>query len=205
MNEPLPQPKSTLIIACGAIAKEIEAIKKLNGLQHIVLQCLPADLHNRPEKIPGKLRDSIAQYRDQYEQILIGYADCGTGGEIDRIIAEEGIERLPGAHCYAFFAGQKEFAEIADQELGTLYLTDFLVRHFDRLIIRGLKIDEYPELEQMYFGNYRRLMYLAQTDDSQLQEMAMQAAKRLQLDYEYKATGYGELQTSLQSLIAVSN
>jgi len=195
--------EDTLIIACGALAKEIEQIKKLNDWPHLKLQCLPAELHNRPEWIPDRLREAIAKYRDEYDQIFIAYADCGTGGEIDKIIAEYGLERLPGPHCYSFFAGQKSFLELADQEPGTLYLTDFLTRHFDRLMIRGLKIDKHPELEEMYFANYQRLVYLAQTEDKELQKQAQAAADRLKLEYVYQRTGYGELQTSLESLIAI--
>ncbi|MFK8019347.1 MAG: DUF1638 domain-containing protein [Pseudomonadales bacterium] len=202
MADPAQKPQDTLIIACGAIAKEIEQIKKSNGWSHLKLQCLPAELHNRPEWIPDRLREAISKYRDEYDQIFVGYADCGTGGEIDKIIAEYGLERLPGPHCYSFFSGQQDFLELADQEPGTLYLTDFLTRHFDRLMIRGLKIDKHPELEEMYFANYRRLVYLAQTDDQDLQKQAQAAADRLKLEYVYQRTGYGELQTSLESLIA---
>lgn len=196
-NAIVPQAESVLIIACGALAREINQLKKLNGWSHVKLQCLEADLHNRPDWIPGKLREAIAKYRDQYEQIFIGYADCGTGGEIDRIIGEEGLERLPGAHCYAFFAGVDEFAEIAEEELGTFYLTDFLVLHFDRLIVRGLKMDKHPELAEMYFAGYKRLIYLAQTDNPKLTAAAEKAADYLGLEFKRIFTGYGELESSL--------
>jgi hypothetical protein len=186
-----------LIIACGALAREINQLKVLNGWSHVKLQCLEAELHNRPEKIPGKLRAAIDRYRDQYEHIFIGYADCGTGGEIDRICEEEGLERLPGAHCYAFFAGLAEFDQLAEQEPGSFYLTDFLVRHFARLIIRGLGIDKHPELAEMYFGNYKRLVYLAQTQDPELTVAAKEAAAYLGLEFEYVYTGYGELESGL--------
>jgi hypothetical protein len=186
-----------LIIACGALAREINQLKVLNGWSHVKLQCLEAELHNRPEKIPGKLRAAIDRYRDQYEHIFIGYADCGTGGEIDRICEEEGLERLPGAHCYAFFAGLTEFDQLAEEEPGSFYLTDFLVRHFARLIIRGLGIDKHPELAEMYFGNYKRLVYLAQTQDPELTVAAKEAAAYLGLEFEYVYTGYGELESGL--------
>lgn len=193
----VPHAESVLILACGALAREINELKKLNGWSHVKLQCLEADLHNRPEWIPGKLREAIAKYRDQYEQIFIGYADCGTGGEIDRIIDEEGLERLPGAHCYAFFTGVEAFEKVAEQELGTFYLTDFLVLHFERLIVRGLKIDKHPELTEMYFAHYNRLVYLAQTDNPKLTAAAQQAAEYLGLAYQRIFTGYGELESSL--------
>lgn len=195
--KPLPPAESVLIIACGALAREINQLKVLNGWSHVKLQCLEAELHNRPEKIPGKLRAAIDRYRDQYEHIFIGYADCGTGGEIDRICEEEGLERLPGAHCYAFFAGLTEFDQLAEEEPGSFYLTDFLVRHFARLIIRGLGIDKHPELAEMYFGNYKRLVYLAQTQDPELTVAAKEAAAYLGLEFEYVYTGYGELESGL--------
>lgn len=191
------QAASVLIIACGALAREINQLKLLNGWSHVKLQCLEAELHNRPEKIPGKLRAAIDKYRDQYAQIFIGYADCGTGGEIDRICEEEGLERLPGAHCYAFFAGLTEFDQLAEEELGSFYLTDFLVRHFERLIIRGLGIDKHPQLAEMYFGHYKRLVYLAQTRDSELTAAAEKAARYLGLEFKHVFTGYGELESGL--------
>ena len=192
-----PPAESVLIIACGALAREIQQLKLLNGWSHVKLQCLEAELHNQPKKIPGKLREAIAKYRGQYEQIFVGYADCGTGGEIDRIIEEEGLERLPGAHCYAFFTGVLAFDRLAEEELGTFYLTDFLTRHFDRLIVRGLKIDKYPELTSAYFGHYKRLVYLSQTHDPQLVAAAAQAADYLGLAFQHVHTGYGELESTL--------
>ena len=144
-----------------------------------------------------QLQAAIDKYRDQYEHIYIGYADCGTGGQIDRIIEKEGLERLPGAHCYAFFQGVEAFDELAAEELGTFYLTDFLARHFERLIIRGFKLDEHPELVGMMFGNYKRLVYLSQTDDTALMEAAQKAAQYLGLDFRHIHTGYGELESSL--------
>ncbi|MEZ5538127.1 MAG: DUF1638 domain-containing protein [Thiolinea sp.] len=193
----VPQAESVLIIACGALAREIQQLRLLNGWSHVKLQCLEAELHNRPEKIPGKLRAAIAKYRDQYEHIFIGYADCGTGGEIDRIIEQEGLERLPGAHCYAFFTGLAEFEQLAEEELGSFYLTDFLVRHFERLIIRGLGIDKHPQLAKMYFGHYKRLVYLAQTHDPELMTAAEKAAEYLGLEFKHVYTGYGELESGL--------
>lgn len=192
-----PEPASVLIIACGALAREISTLIRLNDWTHVELQCLSAELHNRPEWIPAKLRAAIAKYRDQYAQIFVGYADCGTGGEIDQIIAEEGLERLPGAHCYAFFTGLAKFDQLAAEEIGSFYLTDFLVRHFERLIIRGLKLDQHPELQSLYFAHYRRLVYLAQTDDAELAETARQAAVYLGLDFKRVYTGYGKLASGL--------
>jgi len=188
----------TLVIACGALAREIHQLKKTNGWDHLELTCIDAALHFYPEKIPEQLRAKIRENRDQYDDIYIAYAECGTRGEIDKIIEEEGIERLPGAHCYQFFAGEESFAQMSDDEPGTFYLTDFLARHFDRLVMRSLGLDKHPELRDMYFGNYKRLIYLAQTTDEALEQAAREAAKTLGLDYEHVHTGYGELESSLR-------
>ena len=186
-----------LIIACGALARELKAVIAANGWQHVQLHCLPADLHNRPDRIPEAVREQIRASRERFARILVGYADCGTGGLLDRVLEEEGVERLPGAHCYEFYAGTPAFTALADAEPGSFYLTDFLVRHFDRLVIRELGIERHPELASMYFGNYRRLIYLAQAEDAQLHEQARQAAARLGLEFHYRFTGYGGLQTAI--------
>ena len=189
---------STLIIACGALAHEIVALRRANQWPHLEVQCLPAELHNRPEKIPQAVRDKIRQNKGRYASMFVAYADCGTGGLLDAVLQEEGVERIPGAHCYEFFAGSAAFAELADAEPGTFYLTDFLVAHFDRLIIHGLGIDRHPELMPMYFGNYRRLVYLAQLESPDKRAAAERAAARLGLAFEYRVTGYGGLEQSLR-------
>ena len=166
------------------------------------MKCIDAKLHFRPEKIGAAVRERIARHRDQYERIYIGYAECGTAGEIDKIIEEEGIERLPGAHCYQFFAGASVFDELADAEPGTFYLTDFLVRHFRSLVVTALKLDQHPELRDAYFGNYTRVVYLSQTHDEALLAGAIAAAEYLQLNFEHKHCGYGELETSLAAVAA---
>lgn len=197
MTTATPEREPSLIIACGALAKEIQHLKVLNGWEQFRVQCLDAELHNHPDQIPEKLQAAIDKYRDQYEHIYIGYADCGTGGQIDRIIEKEGLERLPGAHCYAFFQGVEVFDQLAAEELGTFYLTDFLARHFERLIVRGFKLDKHPELVGMMFGNYKRLVYLSQTDETALMEAAQKAAQYLGLEFRHIHTGYGELESSL--------
>jgi hypothetical protein len=192
-----------LVIACGALAREIVWLQKLNGWSQMDLQCLDAELHNRPKLIPQKLREKIEQYRSQYEHIFVAYADCGTGGEIDRVLAEAGdsVERLPGAHCYSFYAGEPRFTEIAAQELGTFYLTDFLVEHFDRLVIRGLKLDKHPQLRDQYFANYKLVVYLSQRDDPDLVVRAKRAAEFLGLEFRHEKSGYGDLENGLQEQI----
>lgn len=183
----------TLLIACGALAREMLALIAANGWSHLTLECLPAGLHNRPEKIPDAVRNKIREKRAEFEHILVAYADCGSGGLLDKMLAEEGVERIGGPHCYSFYAGADAFEALHEEELGTLYLTDYLARHFETLIIKGMGIDRFPQLMEQYFENYKRVVYLAQTEDAALQEKAKAAAERLGLSYEYRFTGYGEL------------
>ena len=191
-----------LVIACGALAREIAALRRANDWPHLDVRCLPPDLHNRPERIPGAVRDAIRANREQYAAILVAYGDCGTGGALDDVLREEDVERIPGAHCYEFFAGSDAFAELADEEPGTFYVTDFLLRHFDRLVIRGLGLDRHPELAAQYFANYRRLLYLAQIDVPERLHAARAAAERLGLEFAHRATGYGALATTLHATVA---
>ena len=192
-------PARTLVIACGALAREIAALVRQHGWNTIDVQCLPAIWHNFPERIPGGVRAKIraARAHGTVGRIFVAYGDCGTGGALDAVLEEEGAERVPGAHCYAFFTGREGFAALHEAEPGTLYLTDYLARNFDRLIIRGLGIDRHPELEAQYFGHYRRLVHLAQTRDEALRSAARAAAKRLGLAFEHRFTGYGELEPFL--------
>jgi len=191
----LPQP--ALVIACGALAKEITTLIDINQWSHLRVQCVPAKIHNTPEQIPDAVRSLIHKARDKYAHIYIAFADCGTGGLLDTVISEEKVERLPGAHCYEFFAGSEAFREMSEDALGTFYLTDFLARHFDRIIIEELGIAKHPELRDMYFGNYTKLIYLAQTDNPELIQMAQDAASKLNLEYEYRRTDYGDLEKGL--------
>jgi hypothetical protein len=191
-----PAARRTLIIACGALAREIVHLQR-GPLAHIDVTCLPANLHNRPERIPVEMRRKIQESRAAYDEILCLYADCGTGGELDRVLGEEAVTRIAGAHCYEFFAGAGDFAAMMDEEPGTFFLTDFLVRHFDRLVITGLGLDRFPQLRDDYFGNYRRLVYLAQFEDSALTVKAQAAAARLGLAFERRLTGLGGLGTFL--------
>lgn len=200
-RDPAAQSSPILIIACGALAQEIVQLQTLNGWNHLHLKCLDAELHNRPHLIAGKLREKIAQHRNEYNNIFVAYADCGSGGEIDRVLEDENIERLPGAHCYSFFAGEQRFKEISEQELGSFYLTDFLAKHFERLVIKGLKLDQHPELRDQYFGNYTRVVYLSQEDNPSVRSLAKNAALFLGLDFEHEHCGYGDLQTGLESQI----
>ena len=188
---------SSLVIACGALAHEITALKRMSGWDHLVVACLPASLHNRPEQIATKVKQKIDESRDKYRSIFVAYADCGTGGMLDRVLEKEGIERLPGAHCYEFFMGSDQFEKYSNQEPGTFYLTDFLAQHFERLIMVELGIRDHPELLEMYFSNYTKLIYLSQSDTPRFLAMARAAAETLKLDFEHVVTGYGELRVEL--------
>jgi hypothetical protein len=191
---------AALVIACGALAREIVALREVNGWTHLDVACLPAELHNTPARITDAVREKIRANRDRYASMFVAYGDCGTGGQLDVMLAEENVERTPGAHCYEFFAGAETFASLADDEPGTFYVTDFLLRHFDRLVIRGLGLDRHPELARQYFGNYRKLVYLAQAPSPQRIADARAAARRLDLEFDFRATGYGHLEQSLRTV-----
>ena len=188
---------SVLLVACGAISHEVVAVMSRHGWGHVRVQCLPAELHNRPERIPEAVREKVRAARGRFDHVFVAYADCGTGGLLDAVCEEEGVERIPGAHCYEFYAGNRAFAVLAEEEPGTFFLTDFLTRHFERLMIRGLGLDRHPELLPMYFGNYTRVVYLSQRQDPALVEQARAAAARLGLEFEHRHTGYGELEQVL--------
>ena len=187
-----------LVIGCGALAEELSALKRANQWTALDIKCLDAALHNRPERIADRLESVLAQHHAEYTNILIAYADCGTGGGVDRVAQQFNAQRLPGAHCYEFYATSPVFAALAEAEPGTFYLTDFLVRHFDRLVIEEMKLDEHPELEEMLFGRYRKVVYLAQGDSSELLDQAERAATRLKLPLEVVTTGYGLLAKTVE-------
>jgi hypothetical protein len=189
---------SVLLIACGALAREILALKSANGWTHLDLQCLPAILHNHPERIVPAVRAAVARYRDAYDRIFVVYADCGTGGQLQSACDEMGIDMVAGPHCYAFFEGVDTFA--AHDEITAFYLTDFLVRQFDAFVWEPLGLNRHPQLREMYFGNYDRLVYQPQTDDPVLTAKARECAERLDLRFERRFTGYGDLTTALAGL-----
>jgi hypothetical protein len=190
--------RNPLVIGCGALARELVDLTRRAGLPAMDLTCLPASLHNRPERIPGAVQARIRRARsDGYDRIFVAYADCGTGGLLDRVLEAEGVARLEGAHCYEVYAGRAAFAALHDRDPGTFYLTDYLVRNFDRLVVRGLGLDRHPELLPIYFGNYRRLVFLAQADDPDLAVRAAAAADQLGLAFERRLVGLGELVSSV--------
>ncbi|MBA4350456.1 MAG: hypothetical protein C0427_04310 [Rhodobacter sp.] len=186
-----------LLIACGALAHEILALKKTNGWDHLDLQCLPANLHLWPDRIPTAVEASVAQHRAAYDRLFVVYADCGTGGLLQEKCKELGVEMVEGPHCYSFFEGNAAFAEKAETEFTAFYLTDFLVRQFDAFVWRPMGLDRHPELRDMYFGNYTKLVYQAQLDDPALDAKARDCAARLGLAYERRFTGYGDLAPAL--------
>jgi hypothetical protein len=190
-----------LVIACGALARELIALVETNGWRHLDIQCLPAIWHNTPEKIPEGVRDAIHKARGtgRYREVFVAYGDCGTGGLLDKVIEAEGVQRIDGPHCYSFFSGNDAWKTHED-EITAFYLTDYLARHFETLVWKGFGLDRHPELKDMMFANYTKVVYLAQTEDARLQELARQAADMLGLDYEYRFTGYGDLATSLDKL-----
>ena len=193
-----------LLIACGALAREIVDLIERNHWTAFDVQCLPAKWHNTPEKIVPGVREKIRAAKGHYKSIFVLYGDCGTGGLLDKLLEEEGVERIDGPHCYAFFSGNEAFAAKAEDEFTAFYLTDYLARHFDKLIWAGLGLDRHPELLPLYFGNYTKIIYLAQTRDEDLAKKAMAAARKLGLDYEYRFVGYGELESDLEQRAGAS-
>lgn len=189
----MPDRPRVLILACGALAREYLDLIERNGWDNVTLECLPAKLHNTPDLITDAVRERLDRAEGSFDHILVGYADCGTGGLLDVLLTERNINRLPGAHCYEFFATSAVFADLADAEPGTLYLTDYLAKHFDRLIWETLGLDRWPELRDQYFGNYTRVVYLSQVDNPETYAAARQAAVRLGLEFAHIPTGYGEM------------
>jgi hypothetical protein len=190
-----------LVLACGALAREVLAVVRLNAWTHVDVRCLPAKLHLRPELIAGAVDAMLRELAPAYDRAFVAYADCGTNGKLDRVLALHGAERIGGLHCYGFFAGDDAWEAMQDVEPGTFYLTDFLARHFDAFVLHPLWLDRHPELMADVFGNYRRLVYLAQTDDPELTARAEAAAERLGLAFERRLTGYGELVPSLTRFV----
>ncbi len=186
-----------LIVGCGALAREILAIAGRHGWSHVDLHCLPAILHNHPDRIPAAVEAAVGDHAGRYESVFVAYADCGTGGRLRAVCERLGVEMIDGPHCYAFYEGHEAFAARAEEEITAFYLTDFLARQFDAFVWRPLGLDRHPELRDAYFGQYEKLVYLAQTDDDALDAQARSAAARLGLAFERRRTGYGDLAPAL--------
>ncbi len=187
---------NTLLIACGALAHEIIALNKANQWDCFTVECVPAKIHWSPQKIPGAIKKKIRDSRDRFDKIYVLFGDCGTAGDLDKILEEENVERIGGPHCFSFLAGNDYFAELGEADgISAFFLTDFMVKHFDKFFWESLWLDKHPELLSMYFGNYTKVIYTAQIKDEQFEQEAKAIAGRLGLEYEYRYTGYGDLQT----------
>lgn len=202
MNEFAPpqqiKPEKLLVIACGMIAREVLAVRERHGFEHLELRCLPAEYHYYPDRIPPAMDAAITEARDEgFRHIFVGYGDCGTGGMLDKVCEKHGVERMAGPHCFAFYQGIDAFEKIADDDFTSFYMTDFLCRQFDAFFMRPLGLDRHPELAKDYFGHYEKVVYLAQTDDPELDKVAERAARMLGLAYEKRRTGYGDLDQAL--------
>jgi len=181
------------------IAREIIAVRDMSGLDHLDLTCLPAEFHYRPDRIAPALDAAILKARAQgYGSIFVGYADCGTGGDLDRVCAAHGVERIAGPHCFAFYQGLADFTKVAEDDMTSFYMTDFLCRHFDAFFMKPMGLDRHPELAKDFFGNYEKVVYLAQTETPELEAVAIRAADMLGLAYERRFTGYGDLTLALK-------
>jgi len=189
-----PAPQKLRVIACGMIAREILAIRQQFGLDHIELKCLPAIYHHYPDRIAPAVERAIKRARREgIERIFIGYADCGTGGALDHVCEKYGVERIAGPHCFSFYVGNEAFATRWDDDMTSFFMTDFLARQFEAFLVKPLGLDRHPELRDLYFGNYSKMIYLAQTDDPELSRKAEEAASFLGLAYERRFTGFGDL------------
>ncbi len=194
-----PSKKPARIIACGMIAREVLAINEQISGQPFDLKCLPAEFHHHPRKIAPALDIAISAAKSEgYRDIIVGYADCGSGGEIDKVCEKHRVTRINGPHCFAFYLGNDQFDQNDGDYITTFFITDFLARHFETFLLIPLGLDKHPELLPMYFGNYTRALYLAQTQDRELDDKAKAAAKFLGLTYERQFTGYGDLSTALK-------
>ncbi len=182
--------KKRLVLGCGALVYElVELTQSEEAEQKIDLHCLPEHLHNTPQFIALEVDSFLVEHGHKYQDIFVAYGDCGSAGELDKVLAKHQAQRLPGAHCYEFFAGSQLYNAMLEEELGSFFLTDYLVRFFERIMMKGLGLDDQPELRDMYFKHYKRLVYLAQTEDTELQLMAKQHAEQLGLNYEYRFVG----------------
>ncbi|MEP0944112.1 MAG: DUF1638 domain-containing protein [Rhizobiaceae bacterium] len=196
-----PNPAPVRVIGCGMIAREILTITDQLGLENIDLKCLPAMWHHYPDKIAPGVDAAIHKAKDEgFKNIFVAYADCGTGGHLDAVCRKHSVERIAGPHCFSFYMGNDQFEDQADDLLTSFFMTDFLARHFQTFLVKPLGLDRHPELRDMYFGNYTRMLYIAQTDDKELTDNAKRAAEFLGLEYEKRLTGYGDLSTSLAAV-----
>lgn len=190
-----------LVLGCGALVHDMLALIKQNTVleEAITLHCLPAKLHNTPQLIAPEVDRFLAKHAHKYDDIFVAYADCGTVGELDKVLEKYQAQRMPGAHCYEFFSGAETFQTMVDEEVGSFFLTDYLVKNFDRLVVKGLGLDRFPELFDEYFQHYKRMIYIAQTEDLKLQQLAAQHAESFGLEYVYRQVGIQGLSPMLDA------
>src|SRR5574341_316530 len=191
---------SVLLVACGALARELIAIRDKHGWDAKIL-ALPALLHNTPKQIPEAVVRKIEQHRADFDRTIVVYGDCGSGGLLDKALDVLNVERIAGPHCYEQYAGADDFAAMMAEEPGTFFLTDYLVQSFDHLVLEGLGIDPHPDLRDVYFAHYQRVVYLQQRRDPTLLAKAEAAAQALALPLEVRFTGYGDLERRLLTLM----
>lgn len=188
------------IVACGAIVRELIAVAQRQRWD-FELTAVPAQLHNRPERIASAVQRELDAWAGRFDLVLVGYGDCGTGGALDELLAQyENVVRIPGPHCYEFYGGDIFYRQ-NDEHLGTFYLTDFLARHFDGLVWKGLGLDRHPELRDLYFENYTHLLYLQQTPENDQSERARRAAEKLGLEYVHADTSLDVLEARLVAIV----
>jgi hypothetical protein len=197
---PADPPASVALIACGAIARPAAEVVARRGWAVDVVP-LPPLLHNHPQRIAGEVERVVDRLQARYETIAIGYADCGTYGALDEVCERRGLRRLAGLHCYDVYAGSDRLREMFDSQPGTYVLTDFLVRSFDRTVIAELGLDRHPELRDDYFGQYTRMVWLAQEPDDELRSLAQRAADRIGLPLTVVPTGLGGLERSIAAVL----
>ena len=197
--------QKTLVIACGALSHELIHLTRANNWEHLDVTCVPAKIHHTPAKIPGAFRKKIQENRDHYGRIFAMMGDCGTAGELDKVLEEEGVERIAGPHCFSFLSGNDAFEEWAQDEITAFYLSDFFCWNFDKIVWESLGLDRRDDLAEFVFGNYRKIVYVAQTDNSVLRDKAQEIADRLGLEYEYRFTGYGDMENTLASIPVTVN
>lgn len=191
---------STLLLACGALAKDIVALLEANGLTHLDVQCLPAKLHHTPERIPEAVRLKIRENKAKYRKIFVVYGDCGTAGALDRVLEDEGdIERIPGPHCFSFYFGNEAFRRHGEDEIGTFYLTDFFCRFFEKFIWEAYGLHGHESMVEFVFGHYEKLVYMPQVEDVELEQKARDIARKLNLTYQYRFTGFGDLELAIRN------
>lgn len=188
-----------LIIACGALARELNMLRRADCRMVFDVTYVPAILHNRPEHIASAVKARIDAVRGRYHRIFCAYGDCGTGGALDELLRAEGIDRLPGAHCYEFIAGSQPFFALMSEEIGSFFLTDYLARHFERLVWQGLGLDRHPGLRYDYFAHYRRVVHLVQAPDKAVSDKAADAARKLALPLKTIFTGLELLSSHLEA------